>query len=69
MADFKQCPRVYTLAELTKIGVENNPSSSRDGAHYVSARPLNPGWRWERLKTTWLVWQGRADAVVWPQGQ
>jgi hypothetical protein len=35
-------------------------------ARWVPARPLGyPSLR-ERIKAAWLVWTGRADALIWP---
>lgn len=36
---------------------------------YVAARPEGFSSFWYRIKATWLVWTGRADALVWPSGQ
>jgi hypothetical protein len=33
---------------------------------YVPARPIGWGGMRHRIKATWLVWTGRADALVWP---
>jgi len=37
-----------------------------DGS-YVPARPL--GASYSRWRAAWLVWTGRADALIWPAKQ
>ena len=49
--------------------VNNGVQSSNDGKTYVPARPLSTNFFLERTKAAWEVFRGRADAVVWPQGQ
>lgn len=39
------------------------------GLGWVPARPLGFASIWYRIEATWLVWTGRADALVWPAGQ
>jgi hypothetical protein len=61
-------PTIYKLENLAALA-EGNVSSSVDGKTWVPTRPIGyPSWR-TRLKAAWLVLTGRADAVVWPQGQ
>lgn len=36
---------------------------------YVPARPEGFSSIWYRIHATWLVWTGRADALIWPAGQ
>jgi hypothetical protein len=43
-------------------------STYLDG-RYVPARPKGFSSFWYRVRATWLVWSGRADALVWPGGQ
>lgn len=47
----------------------NECQSSNDGKHYVPARAEGYSSILYRLRAAWLVWTGRADALVWPQGQ
>lgn len=47
----------------------NENQAAAPGGPYVPARALGfASWR-ERIKATWLVWTGRADALIWPAGQ
>ena len=36
---------------------------------WVPARPIAFQSLRERIRATWLVWTGRADALVWPGDQ
>lgn len=36
---------------------------------WYPARPVGFASIWYRIKATWLVWTGQADALVWPPGQ
>jgi len=51
-----------------------NSTNSVDGeinGKWVPARPINYKYEGliERFKNAWEVFVGRADAVVWPEGQ
>jgi hypothetical protein len=35
------------------------------GGRWVAARPEGFGSIWYRLRATWLVFTGRADALIW----
>lgn len=37
--------------------------------HYVPARPEGFASIRHRIEAAWLVFTGRADALVWPEGQ
>lgn len=56
---------IYHLSTLLKIAqsvvVEIN-------GKLVPARPMAGPFSW-RLKAAWLVLTGKADAVIWPEGQ
>lgn len=60
-------PSVHTFRSLKEI--EAHVSSSRDGIHYFPGRPM--GWPSfaNRIRCAWMVFTGRADAFVWPDGQ
>ena len=68
MSKFRQCPVIYTLETVLKIP-DGCDEMSPDDKVWYPARPLNPGWRFDRLRAAWLVWTGRADAFTWPGGQ
>jgi hypothetical protein len=66
---FAKTPSVYSLRRLLDENTSPNTSASRDGKTYVPARPEG-FWSWrERARIAWLVFTGRADAVIWPEGQ
>ena len=59
-------PNIYTLAALTQTSQRN---SVKLRGLWVPARPLGYTGIGRRFKAAWLVFTGRADAVVWPCGQ
>lgn len=62
-------PTIYKLEQVAKLAIEANPSASNDGKNWVPARPIGyASWR-KRVNAAWLVFTGRADAVLWPQEQ
>lgn len=44
-------------------------SQKEIGGRWYPARPEGFASIWYRIKATWLVWTGRADAIVWPGNQ
>jgi len=56
---------IYTLKSLLEVatGVSSNINGK-----WVPCRPLRGPFSW-RLKAAWMVLTGKADAVVWPEGQ
>ena len=56
---------IWKLQNLLNCCMSN--STEIDGK-WVPARPI--GWQgWRRFKAAWLVFTGKADAVIWPKGQ
>ena len=53
----------------TLIEQVNTVSTSRDGRTYYPARPLGCDCIPCRVRAAWLVFSGRADALIWPEGQ
>lgn len=60
-------PGIWKLNDLFKSC--NEVSTSRDGKTWVPARPQIASGIPARFKAAWLVFTGKADAVVWPEGQ
>ena len=60
----RRCPAIYDICTLSKV-IEGNQAGLPDG-RWVPARPYGGHWRWSRLRATWLVFTGRADALTWP---
>lgn len=61
----RHTPTIYTLTSLAKTANGNVSTRLPDG-RVVPARPQG-FWSWRyRWRAAWLVWTGRADAVVWP---
>lgn len=49
--------------------VQSAGSCSKEvNGRWVPARPYPAPWI-VRVKAAWLVYRGRADAVIWPEGQ
>lgn len=62
-------PTVWTLVKL-HLHVVNGPRIGEKGSHhYYSARPMGNGSIFNRIRCAYLVFAGKADAVVWPGGQ
>jgi len=47
----------------------NNCQSSKDGKHWYPSRPLGFYGIGRRIKAAWMVFTGKAGALVWPNGQ
>lgn len=56
-------PDITHVSAVLKFAPDNM-TKLPDG-RYVPARPLGGGWRWNRIKATWLVFSGKADALLW----
>ncbi len=63
----KSCPVIWRLKDL--IISANELSTEVEKGKWVPARPIGAFGIIHRLKATWLVFTGRADAVTWPNGQ
>jgi hypothetical protein len=63
----QNAPSTYTFERLAKI-TNGNCQAGINGKWYP-ARPCG-FYSWgNRIKTAWLVFTGRADALIWPGGQ
>ena len=56
----------FKLEDLIKLASSN--SRGKDGKWYP-ARPIGDKFSLCSLKSAWLVFIGKADAVIWPEGQ
>lgn len=58
-------PNLFTFAGL-RAATQSGASQSRDGKVWHPARPI--GWcsLGNRVRCAWLVFHGKADALVWP---
>jgi len=60
---------IYRLSKLIRLA---NLNQKEIDGKWVPARPLSgPGWEPfpHLLRAAWLVLRGKADAVIWPEGQ
>jgi len=55
---------IYDIRDLVRMA--NDSSALVPGYGWVPARPLSGTFRFEKLKSAWAVFRGRADAVKWP---
>jgi len=63
----KNYPNLWNVADLVKSTMEVRMATS--GHRWVPARPLGYSSFMSRVKLAWLVFTGKADAVVWPENQ
>lgn len=61
---FNKAPTVYSVNRLLSVLVDNHTQTEVSG-NWVPARPLGYPSIWNRLRATWLVFTGQADAVKW----
>lgn len=58
-------PNILSAYDFVDGNLEDTSALLPDG-RWVVARPYGFCSLWQRLKATWLVFTGRADALVWP---
>lgn len=59
------------IYELSHLAASIDRAHAEINGKWVPARPINyrcESW-WNRVKAAWLVLCGKADAVIWPEGQ
>ena len=57
-------PSLIGAVTLTK-----NDTQANINGNWVPARPIGLQSFRSRLRCTWMVFSGKADALVWPEGQ
>ena len=57
-------PSLIGAVTLTK-----NEAQANINGKWVPARPLGYQSFFNRVRCAWLVFTGKADALVWPEGQ
>ena len=62
----KKTPNIFTLESLI-TGITENQTEI--GGKWIPARPEGFYSLRYRIKAAWLVFTGKADAIVWPGGQ
>jgi hypothetical protein len=65
-----QAPNLWHLSSLL-LHCEHNQAGIKKGDQimWVPARAIGfYGWR-NRLTLAWMVFRGKADALIWPEGQ
>jgi hypothetical protein len=64
--EFKQEPTIWTLAGLVKCTRE---VSTEINGKWVPMRPQCAIGIVSRFRAAWRVFTGKADALMWPEGQ
>lgn len=62
----KKAPKIWELDGL--VETTRALTVEVDGK-WIPCRPMSGGGIRNRIKATWLVWTGKADAVIWPSNQ
>ena len=62
----KKAPQLWKLEELQSHKIK---TAVCIGDKWVPARPLGYYSLASRLRISWMVFVGKADAVIWPGGQ
>lgn len=62
----KKAPRIWELPKLLDIAQK---VTMKVNDEWFSVRPIDTNNIQTRLRATWLVFTGKADAVVWPADQ
>ena len=67
----KKAPSLWRLGDLPGIWevADMAPTMAEIDHKWVTARPLGYYSLSNRIKLSWLVFTGRADALIWPGGQ
>ena len=62
----KKAPIIYGACQLINSANENKANINGE---WVIARPVGYFSLRHRIKCAWMVFTGKADALVWPKGQ
>ena len=62
----KKAPNVIQLRHLAEM---TSTAQAEINGHWVPLRPMGFFSLGSRLRAAWLVFTGKADALVWPEGQ
>ncbi len=62
----KKCPSIWKLEDLLTVTAS---LSTEINQRWVPMRPMRGIGVKDRIKAAWLVFTGKADAVIWPEGQ
>ena len=60
-------PNAWQLKDLINIAKSNQTFSN--SGKWIPARPMGYPSPLSRIRIAWLVFTGKADAVIWPEGQ
>jgi len=62
----KKSPSIFGACELVRSAKDTQTEIEGE---WVIARPLGYFSLKHRIKCTWMVFTGKADALFWPKGQ
>jgi hypothetical protein len=64
----KKAPTIWSMENLCKY-LRHGPVVLTQDHRQVPARTIGYFSFRNRLKAAWLVYTGKADALIWPEGQ
>lgn len=62
-----KAPNIYTLEHLRSEMISSNQAGIN--GKWVPARPIGYYSIKHRIQCAWMVFTGKGDVVVWPEGQ
>lgn len=62
-----KAPNLLRLADL--VHELHHCQMETEGGLWIPGRPLGFYSLWSRLNLAWMVFTGKADALLWPGGQ
>ncbi len=66
---FEKSPNIYAIHSIRDMIQSPTQCTVFLGGQHHMARPIGDRYLKTRLRAAWLVFTGRADAVVWGGGQ
>lgn len=67
MAKRRPAPSVHRLEDL--VGPQENATLKQINERWVPARPEGYCSLRSRLRHAWMVFTGKGDVLIWPEGQ
>lgn len=63
-----RAPNIYTFESLRQV-TDGSTQAEIEPGKWAPARPLGFYSIGSRLNAAWMVFTGKADALIWPGGQ
>jgi len=67
-AMLNKAPTLYNFKSL-RAATDGTVSAGLPDGRYVPARPMGFYSMRSRIRLAWMVFTGKADALIWPGGQ